>query len=251
MLEYLFNVTLLKRLPYKCFPVNIAKSLRTPISKNSCERLLLNFWLVLCKLLRSVWRSLLKNNRGRKIYLTCHWIREIIFFIDTLNFFYLLLGCTEANSRPLSKLQPTYPILITAFYLDSIEVDFFNPVERLVSFEPATFRFWCKVLIHWASHAFSVLADIWSLLYKKLSRNIFKCEWKLRIQIYFLVIFCKHWKIWLRGAIISQIKPLAMNVFWVLAMYVKLISGQSLDNLWLFNVFMGYRNGAYAWNVFI
>ena len=31
-----------KRLQHKCFPVNIAKFVRTPILKNICERLLLN-----------------------------------------------------------------------------------------------------------------------------------------------------------------------------------------------------------------
>ena len=30
-----------KRFQHRCFPVNIAKFLRTPISKNFCERLLL------------------------------------------------------------------------------------------------------------------------------------------------------------------------------------------------------------------
>ena len=51
MLESLFNkVAILKandfikkRLKHKCFPVNIAKFLRTLILKNICERLLL--WL--------------------------------------------------------------------------------------------------------------------------------------------------------------------------------------------------------------
>ena len=35
-----------KRLYHKCFPVNIAKILRTPILKNICERLLLNVFYV-------------------------------------------------------------------------------------------------------------------------------------------------------------------------------------------------------------
>ena len=33
-----------KRLQHRCFPVNIAKFLRTPILKNICERLLLKFY---------------------------------------------------------------------------------------------------------------------------------------------------------------------------------------------------------------
>ena len=37
MLEFLFK----KRLQDRCFPVNIAKFVRTPILKNSCQRLLL------------------------------------------------------------------------------------------------------------------------------------------------------------------------------------------------------------------
>ena len=39
-LESLFNF-ITKRLRHRYFPVNIAKFLRTPILKNSCERLLL------------------------------------------------------------------------------------------------------------------------------------------------------------------------------------------------------------------
>ena len=34
-----------RRLQDRCFPVNIAKILKTPILKNSCKRLLLNFLL--------------------------------------------------------------------------------------------------------------------------------------------------------------------------------------------------------------
>ena len=33
----------LKRLRHRCFPVNIAKFLRTPVSKNICERLFERF----------------------------------------------------------------------------------------------------------------------------------------------------------------------------------------------------------------
>ena len=49
MLESLFNKVaglkvwnfVLKRLQHRCFPVNMAKFLRAPVMKNTCERLLL------------------------------------------------------------------------------------------------------------------------------------------------------------------------------------------------------------------
>ena len=38
-----------KRLQHKCFPVNLAKILRTPVLKNICERLVLDTsWVILC-----------------------------------------------------------------------------------------------------------------------------------------------------------------------------------------------------------
>ena len=51
VLESLFNKVaglqacnyIKKRPQLRCFPVNIAKFLRTPILKNTCEELLLNF----------------------------------------------------------------------------------------------------------------------------------------------------------------------------------------------------------------
>ena len=46
MLQSLFKAYnfIEKRLQHRCFPVNIAKLLRTPILKNICEWLLLYFW---------------------------------------------------------------------------------------------------------------------------------------------------------------------------------------------------------------
>ena len=41
MLELLFNKVALADLQYRCFPKNIAKFLRKPILKNTCDRLLL------------------------------------------------------------------------------------------------------------------------------------------------------------------------------------------------------------------
>ena len=38
-----------KRLQHRCFPVNLAKILRTPVLKNICERLVLDTsWVILC-----------------------------------------------------------------------------------------------------------------------------------------------------------------------------------------------------------
>ena len=57
MLESLFNKVaglqasnfIKKRPQQRYFLVNITKSLRTPILKNICERLLLHFWKVFCE----------------------------------------------------------------------------------------------------------------------------------------------------------------------------------------------------------
>ena len=46
MLESLFNKAcsfIKKKLQHRCFPVNIAKFIRTPVLMNTCERLLLSF----------------------------------------------------------------------------------------------------------------------------------------------------------------------------------------------------------------
>ena len=50
-----------KRLQHRCFLVNIAKFLRTPILKNICERLLLNFSH---KVSNKYWTSLLNRQHN-------------------------------------------------------------------------------------------------------------------------------------------------------------------------------------------
>ena len=55
-----------KRLHYRCFPVNLKKSLKTPVLKNICERLLLYVLVVLA------WYSRIKMHQRIKYF--CHTI---------------------------------------------------------------------------------------------------------------------------------------------------------------------------------
>ena len=81
-----------KRLWHKCFPMNIAKILRTPILKNICERLLLV----------AAWRTTQKLSRRDLLILTCFTYINIsvasFFSIFYLRFFiHICFGFDETK----------------------------------------------------------------------------------------------------------------------------------------------------------
>ena len=88
MLEYHFNKVadlhackvFKKRLQHRCFPVNITKSLRTPILKIISERLLLSF-KVFCK----DFVNISYGNASFGILKDTIWL-ELIYFLTTIAF---------------------------------------------------------------------------------------------------------------------------------------------------------------------